>query len=290
MRIQDRLLQTQPCFSFEFFPPRDEAALRSLYETIAELASLEPGFVSVTYGAGGRTRGRTVEIASHIKKELKIEAMAHLTCTGHSQKEIEEVLHRLAHEGIDNILAMRGDPPKGEPFIPNPQGFAYANELVSFIRSQKYSFCLGGACYPEVHPDAKSTEDDLRYLHNKVNAGLDFLITQLFFDNQVFFDFVRRAQKRGISVPIVPGIMPVVSIEQLERVTKMGGDEVPSSLREGLEKWRGNAQASLEVGVAHAAAQCVELLQKGIGAIHFYTFNRSPATRMVVQAIQKAMR
>ncbi len=289
MRIQDRLLQTQPCFSFEFFPPRDETALRSLYETISELASLKPGFVSVTYGAGGRTRGRTVEIASHIKNELKIEAMAHLTCTGHSRKEIEEVLQRLAHEGIENVLAMRGDPPKGEPFIPNPQGFAYANQLVSFIRSQKHSFCLGGACYPEVHPEAKSAEEDLHYLRNKVDAGLDFLITQLFFDNQVFFDFLRRTKESGITVPIVPGIMPVVSIEQLERVIKMGGDAVPSSLREGLEKWRGNAQASLEVGVAHAAAQCIELLQQGVRAIHFYTFNRSPATRKVIQAIQKAI-
>ena len=287
MKIRNRLNPSNPCFSFEFFPPKTDEGTANLLKTLEDLAPLEPGFVSVTYGAGGSMRDRTVELVTRIKQTTGIEAMAHLTCVGHSQEELREILQRLAAAKIDNVLPLRGDPPKGETrFVPAAGGFRYASELVQFIREEDFNFCLGGACYPEGHPETVSRDDDLRHLKAKVDAGLDFLITQLFFDNAFYFDFVERARRAGINIPIVPGIMPITNFEQVHRFTRMCGTTVPMRLGLQLERVKDQPEAVVQLGVAHATVQCMELLARGVPGIHFYTLNKSPATRMIVGALR----
>jgi len=287
MKIRNRLNPSNPCFSFEFFPPKTEEGVEQLLRTIEELAPLEPGFVSVTYGAGGSTRDRTLELVSTIKERSGVESMAHLTCVGHTKAELKDVLDRLAAAKIENVLTLRGDPPKGEKtFTPVAGGFRYALELVRFVKEQDYTFCLGGACYPEGHPENPSREIDLKNLKVKVDAGLDFVITQLFFDNAFYFDFVERARRIGVNVPIVPGIMPITNYEQLNRFIRICGATVPMRLALQLEKVKDNPEAVMQLGIAHATVQCIELLARGVPGIHFYTLNRSPATRMIVSALR----
>ncbi|HYH97266.1 methylenetetrahydrofolate reductase [NAD(P)H] [Hyalangium sp.] len=287
MKIRNRLNPSNPCFSFEFFPPKTDEGTANLLKTLEELAPLEPGFVSVTYGAGGSTRDRTVELVTRIKQSTGIEAMAHLTCVGHTREELREVLGRLAEAKIDNVLPLRGDPPQGQKeFIPAEGGFSHASELVQFIRDEDFNFCLGGACYPEGHVETASRDDDLRHLKAKVDAGLDFLITQLFFDNAFYFDFVERARRAGINIPIVPGIMPITNYEQVQRFTRMCGATVPMRLGLQLERIKDQPEAVVQLGVAHATVQCMELLARGVPGIHFYTLNKSPATRMIVGALR----
>ncbi len=286
MKIRNRLNPSDPCFSFEFFPPKTEEGLRNLLRTVDDLAPLLPGFVSVTYGAGGSTRTQTVDLVRAIRAR-GIEAMAHVTCVGHPRSELAILLDQLASHGVENVLALRGDPPAGDrTFVPVPEGFRYASELVGFIREHDFAFCLGGACYPEGHVETVSREDDLRHLKKKVDAGLDFLITQLFFDNAFYFDFVERARRQGVNVPIVPGIMPITNFEQVERFKRMCGATVPMRLQLALERVRHDAQAVIQLGVAHAVLQCTELLRRGVPGIHFYTLNRSPASRMIVSALR----
>jgi len=288
MRIADRLAQPEACFSFEFYPPKDDLAVDALYRTVTELSELRPGFVSVTYGAGGRNRARTLEITSRIKSVLGVEAMAHLTCVGHARNELDDIVARLQADGIENVLALRGDAPPGLPFLPTPDGFNHASELIAYLRSRNRNLCIGAACYPEGHLEAASRDSDLARLKEKVDAGVDFLICQLFFDNAFFFDFVERARKAGISVPIIPGIMPVTSLEQIERFTRMCGATVPMRLRLQLERRQDDPAAIQALGVAHATVQCMELLGRGVRAIHFFTMNKSPATRLIVAALQGA--
>ncbi len=287
MKIRNRLNPSNPCFSFEFFPPKTDEGAANLMKTLGELAPLEPGFVSVTYGAGGSTRDRTLELVSQIKKTTGIEAMAHLTCVGHTREELAEIIHHLLAAGIENILALRGDPPLGQTtFQSVPGGFQYAADLVRFIREQDHTLCVGGACYPEGHVETASRDADLHYLKAKVDAGLDFIITQLFFDNAFYFDFVERARRIGINTPIVPGIMPITNYEQLNRFTRLCGATVPMRLALQLDKVKDNPEAVGQLGVAHATVQCLELLERGAPGIHFYTLNRSTATRMIVSALQ----
>ncbi len=287
MKIRNRLNPSKPCFSFEFFPPKTPEGEKNLWDNLEDLRTLDPGFVSVTYGAGGSTRDRTIGLVTQIKSQTGIEAMAHLTCVGHTRDELAEVLDTLAAAKIDNVLPLRGDPPQGEKtFQAVEGGFRYATELVEFIRSRDYPFCLGGACYPEGHVDTASREVDLENLKAKVDAGLDFLITQLFFDNAFYFDFVERARRAGINIPIVPGIMPITNYEQINRFVRLCGATVPMRLTMQLEKIKDNPEAVMQLGVAHATVQCMELLQRGVPGIHFYTLNRSPATRMIVTALR----
>lgn len=286
MRIRELLYTGRPCISFEFFPPRDESGFANLRQTIASLRELRPSFVSVTYGAGGSTRRQTVELVTQIRQDFGIEAMAHLTCLGASREELRQVLARLEAAGVENVLALRGDPPQGQTqFTPHPQGFRYASELAGLARSE-FRFCLGGACYPEKHIEAPSLEVDLEHLRTKVNAGCEFLITQLFFDNRVYFDFVARARAMGIGVPIIPGIMPITNVAQVERFTRMCGASIPAELLVELRRLQHDPNAVLSLGVAYATAQCLELLQRGAPGIHFYTLNKSPATRTILKAIQ----
>ncbi len=286
MRIVDRFSKPGPVFSFEFFPPKTEAGIEKLYSTIEHLAELNPDFVSVTYGAGGSSRDTSVEVASHIKNKIGIEAMAHLTCVGHERGEIQDVLNRLEDVGVENILALRGDPPKGDDsFIAVENGFAYASELTEFV-NQTGKFCIGGACYPEGHPENPDKEADLSHLVTKVNAGAGFLVTQLFFDNAAYFAFVDRARALGVTVPIVPGIMPVTNVSQVERFTSMCGATIPEDLLLRLNRVREDDQAVMATGIEWATRQCRELLDKGAPGIHFYTLNKSLATRVVYWSLQ----
>jgi methylenetetrahydrofolate reductase (NADPH) len=289
VRIAERLAAPTPCFSFEFFPPKSDAGVESLFETLRELAPLEPAYVSVTYGAGGSTRQRTLELVTKIKRETGIEAMAHLTCMGHTRGELEALVDRFAEAGIENLLALRGDVPQGGlPPVPAGEGLAYAGELAALIRARRPGLSIGGACYPEGHLESPSREDDVRHLRGKVDAGCDFLITQLFFDNAFYFHFVERARSVGIRAPIVPGIMPITNFEQIERFTRMCGATIPMRLRLELERRKDDQEAILQLGVAHATLQCAELLRMGAPGIHFYTLNRSRASRMIFAALKSA--
>ncbi len=290
MRIAERLRAGPPCFSFEFFPPKTGEGVSHLFTALHELAEFQPGFVSVTYGAGGSTRQNTVEIVTRIKRETGIEPMAHLACVGHARGEIVEVLDRIQAAEVKNVLCLRGDPPAhlgGQaPGPPPADGFRYAAELAAFVRGGQWNFSIGGACYPEGHIENPSRDDDLARLKQKVDAGAEFLITQLFFDNAFYFDFVARARAIGIGVPIVPGIMPITNFDQIERFARMCGATLPMRLRLELERRRDDPEAILQLGVAHAAVQCTELLQRGAPGIHFYTLNRSRASRMIFAALQ----
>lgn len=287
MRI-DQILATgeQPVFSFEFFPPKTEAGERNLYAALEELRSLDPAFVSVTYGAGGSTRARTIEIVHRIRAELGLEAMAHFTCVGATVPELRATLDEMLAAGIDNVLALRGDPPAGhDEWVKTEGGLEYSRELVALIRAD-YPFAIGAACFPETHVHAVSPEADLAYLVEKVDAGVDFLITQLFFENAVYFDFLARARAAGIKVPIIPGIMPITHAGQVQRMAAMCGASIPAGLRDELHARGEGAEAVLDFGVAYATLQCAELLAGGAPGIHFYTLNRSPATRAILSALK----
>ena len=290
MRIAEKIRTQRPFFSFEFFPPKDDAAERTLFATIEALKPLEPGFVSITYGAGGSTRTRTVELAKRLRADAGLDVMAHLTCTGATVPELREVLRELRRGGIENVLALRGDPPRGSTgFVATEGGLAYASDLVALLRNE-FSFCVGGAAYPEKHPEAVSLDADMQALCGKVRAGAEFLVTQLFFDNARYVEFVERARQWGITVPILAGIMPITNYEQIDRFTKMCGALIPPPLRDELEARRDDPQAVIDLGVAYATLQVADLLARGAPGIHFYTLNRSPATRAVVSAMLAARR
>jgi len=287
MRIADLLRRHEPAFSFEFFPPKTPQGEDSLYRTIDHLRELRPSFVSVTYGAGGSTREKTVELVCRIKHDLAIESMAHLTCVGSDSDEIALVLSRLQSQGIENVLALRGDAPRDQTtFVRPANGFAFASELVRFIRRSGFDFSLGGAGYPEGHVECRDRDLDLEHLREKVDAGLDFLITQLFFDNCDYDAFVARARANGIGVPIIPGIMPITNAAQIERFTNMCGARIPRDLQARLDAARDDEAAVRAIGVEHATAQCFDLLRNGAPGIHFYTLNQSTATRAILERLR----
>ncbi len=282
MRIAELYRAGKPVFSFEFFPPKTPAGWRTLYRTIADLAELAPAFVSVTSHARGENRSQTVELTTRIQSELGITAMAHVTCAGQTQAELAVTLAQLARAGIENVMALRGDAPKDQPeWRPVPGGFSYANELAAFVKKSG-DFCVGGACYPETHPDAPSPAADVENLKRKLAAGAEFLVTQLFLENEHYFRFVARARAAGVRVPIVPGIMPLVSLANLRGALKNAPNcEIPRTLEQGLTEAGEDKERGLAVGVDWATRQCAELLARGAPGIHFLTMNHSPATRRV---------
>jgi methylenetetrahydrofolate reductase (NADPH) len=284
MRIAERFATGRPVYSFEFFPPRTEAGFDALFQTIRDLKPLDPDFVSVTWGAGGSTRRKTVELVIEIQRDVGLTAMAHLSCIGSTPEQLAATLDTLASGGIENVLALGGDRPRD--YAPPPGAFTFANELAAFLRG-RWRFCLGAACYPETHPLAESPEADLRHLVHKVDAGVDFLITQLFFDNADYFAFVARARAAGILVPIVPGIMPIVSVAGIRRMTSMSGARIPEELAASLAAAEHDDDLTREVGVEWAARQCRELVLRGAPGIHFYTLNRSTATRAILQQLRQ---
>lgn len=285
MKIIDVLKQDKPAFSFEFFPPKDNDGFDKLFETIDNLKPLNPAFVSVTYGAGGSTRSKTIDLVGRIKKEIGLESMAHLTCVGHNSDEILNVLDSIKKQNVDNVLALRGDPPAGEINFTKPNnGFGYAVELVQFI-CERFSFCIGVAGYPEGHPESSNREEDLFHLKKKVLAGASFIVTQLFFDNKYYFEFVASLRKIGVDVPVIPGIMPIVNLKQIKRFTKMCGATIPHDLMVRLEEAQDDPESVCQIGIDHAADQCKKLLMQGAPGIHFYTLNRSRATLSVLERL-----
>ena len=288
MRIGEIIRSNRPVFSVEFFPPKTGEGRIQLMETARTLSSLELDFVSVTYGAGGSNRDGTVDITTALKDEVGLEVMAHLSCVGETKEGLAATLDRLAETGIENIFALRGDPPRGETNFVQPEGgLGSSAELAAFIK-ENYDFAVGGACFPEVHPEAPDLDTDLDYLKQKVDAGAEFLVTQLFFDNSAYFKFVDAAREKGIDVPILAGIIPVTGYAHTKRICDLCDATIPAHLEQAMLAAEGDAEAEFNLGVAYAAQQCAELLAAGAPGIHFYALNKAPATRAVLGALRAA--
>jgi methylenetetrahydrofolate reductase (NADPH) len=285
MKISEILARGRPCISFEFFPPKTREGEAQLMRTVEALGPLGPGFVSVTR-TGGKPREATIELVARIRA-LGIEAAAHLTGIEATPDDIRGVIDRIRAEGIDNVVALRGDVPKEPGFTPPANGFRYAADLVRFVRALGQPLCLAGAGHPEGHPECRDLARGMDHLKAKVDAGLDVVITQLFYDNAHYFRFVERAESAGIRTPIVAGIMPITNVPQIERITSLSGNEIPPALRAQLERVRDDEDAAFEVGVAYATRQCTELLRGGAPGIHFYTLNKSPATRAIFENLRR---
>jgi methylenetetrahydrofolate reductase (NADPH) len=289
MRIDEILASTRPCFSVEFFPPKTDEGRETLFETVEVLRELDPAFFSVTYGAGGATREGTLETTRTIRDQYGAEAMAHLSCVGETTESLQEIVDRIADAGIENILALRGDPPRGQADFVQPEGgLGSAAELAGLIGRTHPEIAIGGACFPEVHPEAPSLEADVAYLKTKVENGASFLITQLFFDSRHYFDFIPVARAAGIDVPIIPGVMPITSYAQIRRFCELCEATIPAALASAMEALGGDEPSEFELGVAYAAQQCAELLRAGAPGIHFYALNRWPATRAILAALRAA--
>ncbi|MDE0718994.1 MAG: methylenetetrahydrofolate reductase [NAD(P)H] [Dehalococcoidia bacterium] len=274
MKIKDILATTRPV-SFEFFPPRASDGISAVLETLDELKVYCPDYVSVTYGAGGSTRAFTEEITFEAKRKSGVEVMAHLTCVGQTKEEIHGVLERLNSEGVENIIALRGDPPRGATeFVPVEGGFQHATDLLEHVKAN-FDFGVAAACYPEGHTESVDLVTDMKFVKQKVDNGADFLITQLFYDNRHYFDFVERARAAGIEVPIIPGVLPVLNSGQVRRFTALSGSEIPPELDKLLDKYADNESGARDMGVEYASAQVRELWDAGVPGVHFYVLNRS---------------
>lgn len=285
MKIGSLFNRNKVVLSFEVFPPSRDGDVEELYRAIGELVKLNPDFISVTYGAGGTTRDKTVEIAATIRKKCDRETLAHLTCVQASRDDIRKQLDRLKEEGIDNILALRGDPPKGEErFVRTEGGFGYANELVTFIREEG-DFSIGVAGYPEVHPEASDMEHDLINLKKKVDAGADFIITQMFFNNDDFYRFRDNAVAAGVCVPIIPAIFPIFNYRQISRIAALCGAKIPPLLRDNLERVSGKNEEVEKYGMEHAIRQSEGLLENEVAGLHFYSMNRSGHVIQIIREL-----
>ena len=283
MRIVDMLARSRPSVSFEFMAPRDESEVDVLERTVGTLAGHAPDWVSVTYRL--RTGEKTLELVTRIKRHYHIEAMAHLTCAN-SADRTRQILNWMEREGVANVLALRGDPQNpGQPFEPADPELAHGSDLVGFVRRNGYRFGIGAACSAEKHPESHDLEQEFRYMKLKVDSGADFLITQLFFDNRFYFDLVARARAAGITVPIVPGLMPVPSRRSLAVMTSMSGATVPAALQAAIEE-AADDDAVRALGVQHCIAQCIELLEAGVPGLHFYTFNRARGPIEILAALR----
>lgn len=274
MKIRD-ILKTEQTVSFEFYPPKDNHGIPHVLEVIDRMQSFRPNFISVTYGAGGTTRTLTEEIVFRAKQETSLELMAHLTCVGQTKEEIHGVMDRLAGAGVENVIALRGDPPRGKKiFVPVEGGFTHAVDLIEHAKSN-FEFGLAAACYPEGHPESPDLKTDIEYTKRKIDAGADFLITQLFYDNRDFFTFLDLARGAGISTPILAGVLPIVNTSQIRRFTALCGSKIPPKLDEQLERFANDDHAIRELGVEYATEQIRELWDSGVQGIHFYLLNMS---------------
>ena len=282
MKIGDIIKTKGSSLSFEFFPPKDDAAEDGLFQTINALKGYQPTFVSVTYGAGGGTLRNTRKVIMRIKEETSLVPMPHLTCVEQSSRDLDNILKDYKSHGIENVLALRGDPPKGtDRFVAHPDGFCYAIDLVRLV-VMVGGYSIGVAVYPEGHTEAPDLETDMYYTKQKINAGADFAITQMFFDNRFFYNFMERAGKAGITIPIIPGIMPVTDIEKIKRFGQMTGATLPKSIVEPMEKAASPEEAQ-KLGIEFATKQCENLSQNGVKYFHFYTLNQSQATAEIVE-------
>jgi len=283
MKIIKMLESKKPLISFEIFPPKPDMPLETLYDSLAGFKSLNPDFISVTYGAGGSQKGRTIEIAAKIKKDYGIESMAHFTCVGHTEAEIDALLDSMHLSGLENILALRGDPPLDQPgFDFNKSTYVHACELVGHIR-RKNNFCVAAAAYVEGHVESKRIKQDMLHLKEKVEAGVDFLVTQLFFDNRLFYEFLDRAASIGINCPVIPGIMPIFS-GRIKNMTARSGCSIPATLVLMMDKYQQSPDELRKAGIEYAAGQIRDLLDSGADGVHIYTMNRLGSTREIMEA------
>lgn len=285
MKITDMFLSQEKTFSFEFFPPKDEISAVDFGINVGRLMKLAPSFVTVTYGAGGSTQERTFALVDYLQNKIGLTTAAHYTCVNATRERVKADLDYLVDRGIKNLMVLRGDPPKEESeFIPQKNGFRYASELISYV-DKNYAFCKAGAAYVEKHPEAVSMEEDLQHLKSKVEAGADFLVTQLFFENEYYFKFIEMARQQGINCRIIPGIIPLTSYHQIERFTKMSGAKIPDDLIEQIETHKGNSEKMYKIGVEYTINQCHELLEKGAPGLHFYTLNKSRAAVEIFESL-----
>ena len=290
MKIKDLLQNKKVTFSCEIFPPKAGADMSRMDEIIREIAALHPDFISVTYGAGGSTSKRTVEIASKIQDTYGIPAMAHLTCVSSTKEEVVTMLDRIEENHIENILALRGDIPQDMDF-PSPQHYRYACELIQDIRSQKGDrFCIGGACYPEGNVECEHKEDDIDYLKQKVESGCDFLTTQMFFDNNVFYNFLYRIMAKGIQVPVVAGVMPVTNSRQIKRSCELSGTTLPPRFKAIADTFSDKPLAMKQAGIAYATEQIIDLLSNGVNHIHLYTMNNPEIAAKIMDNLSGILR
>jgi methylenetetrahydrofolate reductase (NADPH) len=274
-----------PVFSFEFFPPKTDEGAAKLLSTVADLQEVwKPDYVSVTYGAGGSTRDRTIDVVTRLQRDVGVHTMAHLTCLGSTRAEIARIVDRLLDAGVENVLALRGDAPQDGQRPPSEM--AHATELIEMLH-ERWPVSIGAACYPEGHVECTDKDADLRWTKVKVEKGAQVLITQLFFDNRHYFDFVARARAAGIKVPIVPGIMPITNVAQVERFTQMCGATIPLELQDRLRRVQDDPALVMATGIEHAIKQCRKLLEGGAPGIHFYTLNKSHATRSILAAVRR---
>ena len=281
MKIKDRLTDGKVHISFEVFPPKTDAKFESVQNAVDEIAKLAPSFISVTYGAGGGTSKNTVKIASHIQNELGVDSIAHLTCVSSTKEEVRQRIQEMKENGIQNILALRGDIPAESEF-PIPNQYKYAYELIEDIKAQG-DFCIGAACYPEGHVECEHKEDDIAHLKQKVDCGVDFLTTQMFFDNSVFYNFLYRIREKGITVPVLPGIMPVTNGKQIARSCQLSGAVLPSRFRAIVDRFGDNPKAMQQAGIAYATDQIIDLIANGIHNIHVYSMNK-PEVAMAIMS------
>jgi methylenetetrahydrofolate reductase (NADPH) len=284
MKIGNLLNSGKVTVSCEVFPPKKDAELSQAEEVIGEIAALRPAFLSVTYGAGGGTSGNTVRFAAGVQK-LGIPALAHLTCVSATKEQISAVLRNMRESGIENVLALRGDIPQGSEF-PSQGGYRYASELIRQIRAEG-DFCIGAACYPDGHVECEHKEDDIRYLKEKTDAGCDFLTTQMFFDNNVFYNFLYRALAKGIRVPVVAGIMPVTNSRQIKRICALSGTALPPRFRAIVDKFADRPEAMKQAGIAYATEQIIDLISNGVNAVHIYTMNKPDVAGKIMENLSE---
>ena len=284
MKIKDMFRDGKQVFSLEVFPPKRDYPIETIYNTLDELQDIHPDFISVTYGASGSERGsRTFDIASQIKKKYGIESASHLTCVNTTKDEIAEMLDILEADGIDNIMALRGD---DIPVDSLPDEFPHASDLISFIRSTGHNFGISGACYPETHMNSSSQVEDIINLKKKVDAGAEHLMSQLFFDNGVFYDFLEKARIAGINVPIEAGIMPVVNVKQITRLVSLCGASIPPKFAKMMQRYEDDPEAIMDAGIAYAVDQIVDLLSQGVDGIHLYTMNKPEVARRINDSVK----
>lgn len=285
MKIKDKFAVKKPLVSFEIFPPKVNYPVDTIYDAIDELNDLNPDFMSVTYGAGGSTKDKTVEISSYIQNKYNLSSIAHVTCISSSKNEINNILSSLEENEIQNVLALRGDYPSDKSAFKLPDdGFKNSLELIEYFKNNS-SLCVGAACYPEKHPDAKDLRSDIEFLKRKAEAGADFLVTQMFFDNELFYDFYDKTQQKNINVPIITGILPLLNKKQITTIVGLTGNSVPKKLRRILEKYENNPEALQEAGMSFAISQIVDLLSWGVDGVHIYTMNKPSTARKILESI-----
>jgi methylenetetrahydrofolate reductase (NADPH) len=284
MTFCDKLTAHIPTLSYEFSPPKNPAGWATLYSTLGEITRQAPDFVSVTYGAGGSNRQKTVDLVSRIERELDIESVPHLTCVGHSREEIAEILTTLQSAGIRHLMALRGDAPQHDPqYHSHPDGFVHASDLIEFAKAN-FDFHVGCAFYPEKHPDAPHIDNDIHWLKFKQECGAEFATSQLFFDNDFFYRFRDKAALAGVTFPLLAGILPVTSLSQLQRIGELSGQDIPKNLTDFLGE--GTEKEIMERGIEYAAIQCRELLQQGVAGLHLYTFNRATSAVRITKTLR----